>query len=217
MSTDTQPDLLQRRHIDPRSLKVLSDPTRSLIVYAVVEQPKTAKQLAEEFGVPVTRLYHHLKQLEKHGFVVVESTRWVSGILEKSYRAAAREFLLDRSALAADSGGSEALLAFVFDQSRQEIGRQIASGAIDLGKRAPAVDSLIAYRNLLRLDEHQAARLYQRLYDFWQEYEEVARHAAPDGRFYAFCVALYPNALDPAAPDTESGKAQKGTRGRPRR
>ena len=67
-----------------------------------------------------------------------------------------------------------------------------------LGRRAPDPVSLIAYRNVLKLDAAQAARLYQRLHDFWQEYEAIAKAPAADGRFYAFTVALYPNDVAPA-------------------
>lgn len=216
MPTSARSDLPAQHLLDPRALRVLSDPTRSLIVYGLVESAKTAKQLAAEFGMPVTRLYHHLKRLEAHGLVLVASTRLVSGIREKTYRAAARTFLLDRPAFAKDAAGPEALLSFVFDQSRQEIQRQIGSGAIDLTRRAPEVGSLIAYRNLLRLNEQQAARLYERLYAFWQEYDEVAHHAAPDGRFYAFCVALYPNAVDDDGAGSGRPAVRPGRRGRPR-
>lgn len=215
MSSRPASDLPTRHLLDPQSLRVLSDPTRSLIVYGLVEQARTAKQLAAEFGMPVTRLYHHLKLLEAHGLVVVARTRLVSGIREKTYRAAARTFLLDRKRFAEDSAGPEALLSFVFDQSRQEIRRQIEVGAIDLNKRAPEVGALIAYRNVLRLTESQAERLYDRLHAFWLEYDEVARHAAPDGRFYAFCVALYPNALDDDGADADRPAVRRGRRGRP--
>ncbi len=49
-------------------------------------------------------------------------------------------------------------------------------------------------RNVLKLSDAQAERLYQRLYAFWQEYEAIAKEPADVGQFYAFAVALYPNA-----------------------
>jgi len=185
--------------LDPAKLRVLSDPLRSFVVYSLIPLAKTVKQLAAELECPPTRLYYHMQQLEKHGLVVVEQTRVVSGIVEKHYRAAAREFVLDRDAFKTngklDKSRIDALLGFVFDQTRLEIQRQTQSGAIDLGLRAPAPGSLIAYRNVLKLDEAQAARLYQRLLDFWSEYEHIAKEPSAQGRFYAFAVVLYPNTL----------------------
>ena len=189
--------------IDPAKLRVLADPVRSFVVYSLVPEAKTVKQLAAELGCPPTRLYYHLQQLEKHGLVQVERTRIVSGIVEKHYRVIARDLLLDRQSFRAAKGADparvDALLAFVFDQSRLEIRRQIEQGAIDLDQRAPARGALMAYRNVLRLDAAQADRLYQRLWAFWQEYEEIAKAPAADGQFYAFTVALYPNAVDTSA------------------
>lgn len=196
--------ILDSKQLDPSLLRVLADPVRSFLVYSLVPEPKTAKVLAAELGCPVTRLYYHLQQLEKHGLVFVEKTRLVSGIREKHYRAVARELLLDKAAFleggAVDHRRAEALLGFVFDQTRIEIDRGLADGRIDIRKRGPEVGALVAYRNVLKLSEAQAARLYSRLQDFWLEYDEIAKHPAADGQFYAFAVALYPNALAPPAP-----------------
>jgi predicted ArsR family transcriptional regulator len=204
--------------LDPRTLRVLSDPLRSFIVYSLVEQAKTVKQLAHELSCPPTRLYYHMQQLEKHRLVGVERTRLISGITEKHYRATAREFLLDRETFRGRAGADQtrvdALLAFVFDQTRQEIQRQIGAGTIDPTLRGPQVGALIAYRNVLRLDQAQAQRLYERLFDFWQEYEAAAKSPAPDGEFYAFTVALYPNAptSEPDPPLPARSKSRQGKR-----
>lgn len=193
--------IADEHRIDPGLLRVLADPARSFIVYSLVPEAKTVKQLAAELQCPPTRLYYHVQQLEKHGLIRVESTRLVSGIQEKHYRAVAREFPLDSAAFA-DAGQPdrervEALLAFVFDQSRLEIARGVEDGRLDLHRKAPQPGALMAYRNVLKLDDEQAARLYRRLLDFWMEYEAIAKAPAADGRFYAFAVALYPNAVAP--------------------
>ena len=191
------------QRIDPALLRVLADPVRSFLVYSLVTEAKTAKTLAAELGCPTTRLYYHLQQLEKHDLVFVERTRMVSGILEKHYRASARDLLLDKQAFLEDGKldrrRSEALLSFVFDQTRVEIGRGLADGRIDISRRAPEPEALIAYRNVLKLSPEQAQRLYSRLHAFWMEYEQIAKQPAADGRFYAFTVALYPNDVAPAA------------------
>lgn len=190
--------IVESASLDPAKLRVLADPVRSFVLYSLVPRAKTVKELAAELDCPPTRLYYHLQQLDKHGLVFVESKRLVSGIVEKHYRAVARDWVLDRSGLDSRGRGGpgrlEALLAFVFDQSRQEIRRQVEQGAIDLERRAPQRGSLMAVRNVLKLSDAQAERLYRRLYDFWQEYDAIAKEPADHGRFYAFAVALYPNA-----------------------
>jgi hypothetical protein len=210
--------ILDRALLDPVALRVLSDPLRSFVVYSLVGEAKTARQLAGEIGCPPTRLYYHLQQLLKHGLIGVESTRLVSGIVEKRYRAAAREFVLDRASFARGKGTGaarvEALLGFVFDQTRLDIRRLLDAGHLDLARRAPDPQALVAYRNVLKLDAAQAARLYQRLHDFWQEYEALAKQPAADGRFYAFTVALYPNDVAPASTTAPPARAP---RARPRK
>ena len=219
MTSVTQRRIKERMSLDPSLLRVLADPVRSFVVYSLVPEAKTVKQLASELGCPPTRLYYHLQQLEKHGLVFVQRSRLVSGIQERHYRAAAREFVLDRDALGNGSTSererSEALLAFVFDQTRLEIARGLEQGRIDIRRGAPAPGSLIAYRNVLKLDRAQAERLYRRLHAFWMEYEAIAKQPAEDGEFFAFTVALYPNApIAPqaAAPETPARKARRSTR-----
>ncbi len=191
--------------LDPATLKALADPVRSFLVYSLVPEAKTVKTLAQELGVPVTRLYYHVQRLQALGLVFVEKTRMVSGIREKHYRAAAREWVLDRAAFAlghtVDRSRSEALLGFVFDQSRVEIARALEAGRLDPVRRWPEVDALMAVRTVLRLDDAQAERLYRRLADFWTEYEDIARNPAPNGTFYALVAALYPNAMEDGVGD----------------
>jgi len=193
--------------LDPAKLRLLSDPLRSFVVYSVIPQAKTVKQLAEELGCPPTRLYYHMQQLEKHALVFVEDTQLVSGIVEKHYRAVARELRLDRSAFSAggttDRSRLDALLGFVFDQSRVEIQRQVESGALDLRRAAPQLGALMAYRNVLKLNSQRAAELYLRMKALWDEYDEQAKIPDADGQFYAFAVALYPNAVAAETPTSE--------------
>ena len=194
-----------RMALDPATLKTLADPVRSFLVYSLVPEAKTVKTLAQELGVPATRLYYHVQRLQALGLVFVEKIRMVSGIREKHYRAAARELMLDRAAFASghavDRSRSEALLGFVFDQSRVEIARALEAGRLDAVRRWPEVNALMAVRTVLRLDDAQAERLYRRLAEFWTEYEEIARNPAPNGTFYALVAALYPNAVEDGVRD----------------
>ena len=111
-----------------------------------------AKQLAAEMDCPITRLYYHLKLLQSHGLIFVERTRKVSGIFEKYYRASARAFVIDRNTDGQeDPARSQALLAFVFDQTRLDISNGLRSGRIDSGKLPPEVGALMAYRTVMKL------------------------------------------------------------------
>ena len=197
--------------IDPLTLKVLADPSRSYLVYSWAEYAKPAKQLAAEMDCPITRLYYHLQQLEKHGLIFVERTRKVSGILEKHYRASAREFVIDRSAYGAagqvDSARSQALLGFVFDQSRLDISNGLNSGRIDASKPPPEVGSLMAYRTIMKLSTAQAKGLYDKLLAVYREYDALAKRPEAEGDFYALVASVYPSML-------QNPDAQQSTKAR---
>jgi DNA-binding transcriptional ArsR family regulator len=71
-------------------MKALGDPIRMDIVELLGLTPDvnfTAAELAEHVGVRVTNLYYHINVLERHGLIVVGSTRVVNGIVEKRYCA----------------------------------------------------------------------------------------------------------------------------------
>lgn len=191
--------IVDKYTIDPIKLKVLADPIRSFLIYSIAEQAKTVKTLASEMDCPVTRLYYHLQQLEKHELVFVEKTRIVSGIVEKHYRARGREFVIDRSAYNAqgvvDKDRNQALLSFVFDQSRLDISNGLNDGRIDTSKPPPEVGSLMAYRTVMKLSAAQAKGLYDKLLTIYREYEAIAKNPDAEGDFYALVASVYPTLL----------------------
>jgi len=213
---NTRKTISEQLVIDPLTLKVLADPSRSYLVYSLAECAKPAKQLAVEMDCPITRLYYHLQQLEKHGLIFVERTRKVSGILEKHYRASAREFVIDRSAYGAagqvDSARSQALLGFVFDQSRLDISNGLNSGRIDASKPPPEVGSLMAYRTIMKLSTAQAKGLYDKLLAVYREYDALAKTPDAEGDFYALVASVYPTMLQNPSAEHSSQKPRMRAR-----
>lgn len=182
------------RLITLEDLKLISDPLRAHIVEALIPRAGTVKALAAEFSLPPTRLYYHIHQLEKHGFIRVVHTEVVSGIIEKHYRAAARQFRVDRLPFARAGGeaaeGLEAILAFVLDAARTDIHQSVQAGRIDLSQSTPHPDALFIKRGFGRFTPAQARRFYERLGHLLKEFTET-----PDegGRgLYALSLAFYP-------------------------
>ena len=101
---------------DLATLKALADPLRQRIQFMCGDHPRTVKELAQVIGVPQTRLYYHVKILEKYGLIHVVDRRIVSGIEERTYSATAQSTTvspeLARSDLIA-SGALDALLGVV--------------------------------------------------------------------------------------------------------
>lgn len=182
------------RLIDLAGLKLISDPLRAHLVEALVQRPATVKALAAEFCQPPTRLYYHINLLEKHGFILVVHTEVVSGIIEKHYRATARQFRVDQSWLTARAasagGGLDAILAFVLDETRADIARSAQAGRLDLAQMAPQPQALLAKRGFGRFTPAQARRFYERLLGLLKDFTESPDQG--EHALYALALAFYP-------------------------
>ncbi len=79
---------------DPAQIKVLMEPTRSAIVFKyLIHGPMTVKQLADALGKNPGTILHHIEKLRKAKLVIQVRTRKTpTGIVERYYRAVAREF-----------------------------------------------------------------------------------------------------------------------------
>ena len=77
---------------DPETLKVLYDPLRFKLV-GLLRDGRTAKELAEELGRPLTSLYYHLNLLVEHGLVEVAEERISGRAVERVFRRGADEFV----------------------------------------------------------------------------------------------------------------------------
>lgn len=211
------PELLEERAITPQELKLLAEPSREFIYQALVAEPRTASELAELMKCPTTRLYHHLKLLEKSGLIIVVAERLVSGIVERRYRAVARRLRLDRRVFGVDDPGQQQLssiLDYVFDRARDEIERSATAGRIDLAQQPPEAKALVCYRHVLKLTAAQRDRMFQQLRELYAEYEAISANPANDGEFYGMVVAGYPTELRAAdEPIPRGAQGKRGPRG----
>jgi DNA-binding transcriptional ArsR family regulator len=77
-----------------RQVRALSDPLR-LSLMAAFAAPKTTKQVADALGLPPTRLYHHVLELENAGLLELVRTSQKRGTQEKYYRSIGTRFAID--------------------------------------------------------------------------------------------------------------------------
>jgi transposase-like protein len=178
------------------TLKVFSDPLRQQIIEALLDGPKTVKQVAAELDLAPTKLYYHINLLEEHQLIRVTETRIVSGIIEKQYQAIARRFTIQRSLLMPGEVGGSAIdtaLDAILDPIRAEIHRGLNSGLIDTSEDASQQRKLKIWRALSRLSEEQALDFYDRLEALVREYESHM-HAPEndDCQPYTLIIGIYP-------------------------
>ncbi len=145
------------------TLRVIVDSQRHRIVSALRDGAFTARELSEQLGIPRTRLYYHLGLLERHGVISVAKERIISGIIERTYVASARNFTVDRGLLGKRFSEVE------IDDAQASI---LDEAARDLRARSPEQTSsteepppLIA-RTFFKIDKRGLAKLRTTLLDF---------------------------------------------------
>jgi DNA-binding transcriptional ArsR family regulator len=137
-------------------LRAISDPLRLDILEIISREALTVKQMADKLKQPPTRLYYHVNELERGGFVTLVGTRVKSGIVEKYYRSASESIQVDRSLLNATAETGESLsliISSVFDTTIADITRSYKAG------RLQAVDDQTSPEGKLLMLTHDLCRL----------------------------------------------------------
>ncbi len=190
------------------SMKVVADSNRLRIVEVLADKPLTVKQIAHQLGTSPTKLYYHINLLEEHGFIVVTSSRIVSGIIEKQYRAAACSLKIDRSLLSFNGGdlneGVDTLLSAVFEAARQDIRRGLRRGAIKLGEGNPEENNTVLGRTLARMAPEQFKSFKDKLAALIREFTAVGTIEGEE-QAYGLTIALYPVVEDYSTEEEDPG------------
>jgi DNA-binding transcriptional ArsR family regulator len=178
---------------DLDTLKVISDPLRGQILEALVFEPMTVKQVAEKLGVAPTKLYYHIRVMEKHGLIKVVETRVVSGIIEKQYRATAPRLKVEPSLLTSNSDtGKEninTVLLSTIETTREDILRSLQARYFELEEDTRC---MLISRQLSRFSDKFADEFCQRLDALLKEFSNANTDSA-DMQTYALTIAFYPS------------------------
>ncbi|NHI82835.1 MAG: ArsR family transcriptional regulator [Candidatus Thorarchaeota archaeon] len=92
---------------DTNAIKILFEETRAKIVFNyLVNGSMTVKQLSDATGKNPGTILHHIQKLQEAGLVVQERTEQTpTGIVQRYYRATAREYRLGISGMMEANGG----------------------------------------------------------------------------------------------------------------
>ncbi|MFW9944821.1 MAG: winged helix-turn-helix domain-containing protein [Candidatus Sifarchaeia archaeon] len=93
--------------MDTNKIKVLFEPTRASIVFEyLVNEAMTVKQLSEKLNRNPGTILHHIQKLQAIGVVVQERTEMTTtGIVQRYYRATAKEYRLGIGGMIEANGG----------------------------------------------------------------------------------------------------------------
>ncbi len=177
---------------DPATIKVLMEPTRSKILFKyLVNGAMTVKQLADALGKNPGTILHHIEKLKKAGLVVEERTeQTVTGIVQRYYRATAREYRLGLGELKDSDDGvarfAEGRLRSIIralsvygvdiDEASVDEAANLLGAYIERENRLSAGISVVdesAYRSLPEPVRRDASRIYRR---FVLEQDETYRN-----------------------------------------
>ena len=91
---------------DKKIIKLLMEPTRAKIIFDyLVKDSMTVKQLSEVTGKNPGTILHHIQKLKEVGLVFEERTEQTqTGIVQRYYRASAREYRMGISEMVQASG-----------------------------------------------------------------------------------------------------------------
>jgi DNA-binding transcriptional ArsR family regulator len=137
------------------ALRTVSDDRRHRILELLIAEPLGARTVAARLRMARTRVYYHLKLLEKHGFIVVVEERVVARRLERIYRAVARGFRVDPALI---GGGSPEVA-----QARERILENTLDDLRARGLPPRPRDGTLVARTFLQLRPAQLAELRRRL------------------------------------------------------
>jgi DNA-binding transcriptional ArsR family regulator len=77
-------------------IKAIAEPTRWRMLHLLIRETLTGSQLARLLKIPRPLAHYHLKTLERTGLVALIEERAKNSVIEKYYRATAKQYLTDR-------------------------------------------------------------------------------------------------------------------------
>jgi DNA-binding transcriptional ArsR family regulator len=200
--TATLPVMVDLRVIDdPAAATVALDPVRSRLL-SELRTPASAATLAGRMGLPRQKVNYHLRTLETHGLVRVDSTKRWGGLTERRLVATASSYVVSPGALgpvapdpARGVGGrgmdrlSAAYLVALAARVVREVG-QLLRRSEELSKRLAtlSIDTEVRFRSaedraaFSRELTAAVAALVSRYHD----------ESAPGGRRHRLMIGAYP-------------------------
>jgi DNA-binding transcriptional ArsR family regulator len=200
MNMTVTTEVLEVKLITLQTLRVISDPVRARMIGLFSNGPTTVHKLAEQLGVPLTRLYYHIHQLEEHGLIQVVDQRPRGGTVEKIYATTARTFLVDRSEFVSEPEEAlqqaNILIDFVLNETIKALRKSVTDGSVDLQQNQPHSKSLQIRRGLGQISKERAEKLHQRLISVMEEFTAPDEDMDQEKSEYWLALAFFPIRFD---------------------
>ena len=165
-------------------IRALAHPERQRILRLLATGAMTNKQLADRLGESAARLHFHVRELHRAGLIELVEERPRGGILEKYYRAAARNFRLD-----APFGEAEAGEGGLPGATLEAARRELARATEHFGGSLP--DTRILHEQVV-LSPERLARVAGLLDAIAEELRGAAESPHPGGRPMLLTYLMHP-------------------------
>lgn len=164
------------------ALRVVSDSQRHRILTLLIREPLTASEIARRLKIARTRVYYHLDLLAEHGFIGVVEERQVAAMIERTFRARAQRFRVNRGMLAAASSESELndAQAMLLEHAADDLRSRGQT------KAQPGEPEVFVSRSFLRLSPARARELRSELDALVDKFSTGADESAPYEMALAF-------------------------------
>jgi DNA-binding transcriptional ArsR family regulator len=160
-------------------IKTISEPTRWRMLGLLIPEAMTGAQLARKLKIRRPLAHYHLKTLEKAGLIAFQEERTRNGMIEKYYRAIAKQFLTDRLIAL----GRELPRTDEFAQQAVEAMSEITRAMLELANAD--VSQMEHFETLLRYGFNFQDEVYltsAEVNEFKQEFRDlIARLVKADG------------------------------------
>jgi DNA-binding transcriptional ArsR family regulator len=202
---------------DRETLKVILHPLRTRLITAMSKEAKTVKELSSIVGVEPTKLYYHVKLLQKAGIIAAVEERQVGNLTETSYLCTAEDFFVDPE-LSKDLGeGStfEGTIATFISALRSSLlgsyrrmreKKQAREGRAEEEGRKPESQTFSLGIQALRLDEAEAKDFLRRFNELVAEFDGKRGGTSEAGRQYEIGFAFYPSVSPEDEPQDKEKK-----------
>jgi len=149
---------------DPNTIKVLFDKVRAVIVFKyLVNEEMTVKQLADAIGKNPGNVLRHIERLKSVGLVKqVRTEKTQTGIVQRFYRATAREYRLGIADMIKTDGG---MRSFAKDRLRSMITSLEAYGVKIPAERTD--DALTMLEQMIERENQISSTLKITNSEFW--------------------------------------------------
>ena len=187
---------------DLETLKVISDPLRVQILERIglasdAGNLTTVKQLSEDLELPPTKLYYHIKLLEKHDLIRVAETRVVSGIIEKHYQIRAKRIRADLDiSKHANIDRSEGMaltlssIATMFDSVYKNIEKSFQYRLQEGEPEDDETAMMLSSQAMMQLSPAQAEAFIDKVNALIAEYADINH---PGGLAFGLTIVFNPN------------------------